>query len=215
MTKMVYFFSLAGIALILALGSCSPVTMSSWTSPKAGEFRVTTVFVWAMFDKLENEKTFEDAMVDYLQSKGIKAIPALSVIQPSTKYQHDELARIIKGAGANSALIFTYKGADKTETYEPPTTTVYPEIYYNYYNYYNYSYASYWGSGGAVTSPGYWTTSMTLHLTANLYASTDEGLIYTSAIQITDPTDVQSATYDIARALWSDWGKLRAASKKK
>jgi hypothetical protein len=214
MKRLLYQYFPAGIVLILTLAACSPVTMSSWTSPKAGEFKVKAVFVWAMFEKLENEKTFEDAMVDYLQTKGIKAIPALSVIQPSTKYQHDELVQIIKGAGANSALIFTYKGADKTETYEPPTTTVYPEVYFNYYNYYNYSYASYWGSGGAVTSPGYWTTSTTLHLVANLYASTDEGLIYTSAIQITDPTDVQSATYDIARALWSDWGKLRKASKK-
>ncbi len=201
--------------MTLALVACSPVTLTSWTSPKAGEFKVQKVVVWALFDKLENEKPFEDYLCDYLRTKGVGAIPALSLIKPSTKYTREELATIFKEAGANCALLFTYKGTDTTETYVPPTTTLYPEVYYNYYSYYNYSYPAYWGSGGAVATPGYWVTSSTINLVANLYTHSDEGLVYSASIQITDPRDVKSAALEVAKKVWSDWVRVKTASRKK
>jgi hypothetical protein len=205
---------LAGILTAFIFSACSPVTMTSWHNPKsAPDFKVKAMVIWGMFEKLEYEKPFEEAVADYMSGKGIKVFPALQLLEPSKKYEYSEMEAIFNKAGANCALIFTYEGAQKTETYVEGTTTVYPGYYYNYYNYYNYAWPGYWGGGAVVSSPGYWTTSTTLHLTANLYANDNDELVYTASIEVTDPENIQAISYDIARQIYADWKRIKAASK--
>lgn len=211
-----YFFSAFAIAFVaLFLSACSPVTMTSWTSPKLDPaFKVKTMVVWAMFDKMEYEKPFEEAIAEYLNSKGIKTLPALQVLEPKKKYTYEELEEIFTKAGANAALIFTYQGKETTESYVPPSTTVYPGYYNNYYSYYNYGWGGYWGGSAVTTTPGYWTESTTVSVEAALYANSTDDLAYTASIQITDPDNIQSIAYDIAKKLYSDWVRIKTASKK-
>ena len=200
--------------MTLVFTACSPVTMTSWTSPKLDPaFKVKTMVVWAMFDKLEYEKPFESVISDYLNSKGVKALPALNTIEPKKKYSYDELETIFNDAGANCALIFTYAGKKTTDTYVPPSTTVYPNYYYNYYNYYSYAYGGYWGGAVATTTPGYWASSTTVTVDANLYTNSTDDLIYTATFQITDPEDIQAIAFDIAKKIYADWVRIKAASK--
>ena len=65
-----------------------------------------------------------------------------------------------------------------------------------------------------VSTPGYWTTTMTVHLTANLYDNANDELVYTSNIQVTDPDNIQQAAYEIAKKIYADWKRIKAASKK-
>jgi hypothetical protein len=214
MKKYVNIPLLTAFLFTLVLASCSNVTLTSWKSPKASQFRVTSMVVWALFDKKENEGPFEQTVVDYFNKKGIKAISAMTLLNPMKKYAKDELVSIFRNSGANCVLILKYQNTDKSETYVPGTTTVFPDAYYNYYNFYSYAYPGYWGAGTVVETPGYWSTSVTINLIGNLYTNTDEGMIYSSQIQITDPVSVPSSAQEVAQKLYADWKQYRRASGK-
>ncbi|MEI6886573.1 MAG: hypothetical protein WCO02_18935 [Bacteroidota bacterium] len=193
-------------ALLLILGGCSPITLTSWVNPKEHE-QVSKVAVWGMFDKLEYQKPFEQAMASCLNSKGIKAIEALSFIQPGKKYELAQLEAKFDSAGADGILIVNYKSTDTQQNYVAPTTTVYPDFYYNYYNYYAWGYPYYAPGASVVTTGGYWVTSSTVNLTANLYANSDNTLLWTAEISIDDPNYIDQVSYQLAATIFTDWQK--------
>lgn len=196
-----------GVLMAFLLSSCSPVTLTSWKNPKVNQ-QVSSVVVWGMFDKLEYEKPFEYAMVQYFNQKGLKAIPALQIIDPKVKYAYEELEKKFAEAGADAALIFTYKGTEKDENYVPPTTTVYPDYYYNYYSYYNWAYPMYYSPGyNVVTTGGYWTTTTVVNLTANLYENDKDVMLWTASISITDPNYMDQSAIAIGKSIYQDWVK--------
>ena len=210
------FFSGIAFATLLTLifSACSPVTMTSWHDPKLDPaFKATAIVVWGMFDKMEYEKPFETTVCDYFKTKGIKAIPAMSVLDPKKKYDYQELEKIFGDAGANCALIFTSGGKETTETYVPGSTTVYGGYYGNYYSYYNYGWGGYWGGAMVTETPGYWSTSTTVYVEAALFANSNDNLIYRASFTITDPEDIQPIAYDMAKKLYADWVNIKAASK--
>lgn len=194
----------AGLAFILS--GCSPVTLTSWKNPKVNE-QIGKVVVWGMFNKLEYEKPFEDAMVAYFNSKGLKAIPALAFLNPNVKYEYPDLERMIDSIGADGILIFAYKGTDKEKQYVPVSTSIYPDYYYNYYGYYNWYYPYYGPGYSVVTSGGYWNTTTIVNLNTNLYGNSKDELLWTAQISITDPDYVDSASTDIAKSVYQDWLK--------
>ena len=192
--------------VILFLAGCSDVSLTSWKNPKVNE-QVSKVLVWGMFDKLEYEKPFEDAMVKYFQSKGLKAITALSVMDPNVKYEHSQLEKIFHEAGVDGILIFSYKGTDKEKNYVPPSTSVYPDYYWNYYGYYNWYYPYYGPSYNVVTTGGYWTTTTIVSLTSNLYGNASDEMIWTASISVTDPNYIDAAGTQIGQQIYKDWLK--------
>jgi hypothetical protein len=194
-------FAIVALFLITA---CSPVTLTSWKNPKVNE-QISKVVVWGMFNKLDYEKPFEDGMISYFNEKGLKAIAALDFLNPNQKYEMPQLERMVDSVGADAILIFAYKGTDKTQDYVPPTTTVYPDYYYNYYGFYNWYYPFYAPGYDVVTTGGYWVTTTTVNLTANLYANSNNLLIWTASVSITDPQYVDQAGIDIARSIYQDW----------
>jgi len=194
-------------ALILILAGCtSPITLTSWVNPKEHQ-QVSKIAVWGMFDKLEYQKPFEQAVAGYINSKGLKAMEALSVIAPGTKYELKTLESKFDSIGADAILIVTYKGTDKSDTYIPATTTVYPDYYYNYYGYYSWGYPYYAPGANVVTTGGYWVTSSVVNIRANLYANSDNALLWTADIAIDDLTYVDQASYQVAVSMYADWVK--------
>ena len=208
MKKTSTFFTFLSISLTLILTACtSPVTLTSWTNPENNQVQIKTIVVWAMFEKLQYEQPFEDAVVSYLNGKGIKAISALKILTPGVKYELSVLERKFDSIGATSALIIAYKGMDKSETYVPPTTTVYggyPGYYGNYYGFYNYGYNA-WGGTNVVTTGGYWETNTTINLIANLYGTKKETLAWTGEIAYTNIQSVTGAAFDIAKSIYTSW----------
>ncbi|MFZ4572272.1 MAG: hypothetical protein ACOYM0_14170 [Bacteroidales bacterium] len=193
-------------ALLLILGGCSPITLTSWTNPKEN-IQVSRIAVWGMFDKLEYQKPFEQAMCNYLNSKGLKSMEALSFIAPGTKYALAQLESKFDSAGADGILIVNYKNTDKSQNYVPPTTMVYPDFYYNYYNYYSWGYPYYGGGADVVTTGGYWVTTSVVNLTANLYANSDNALLWTADISVQDPTYIDQVSFELAGTIYADWVK--------
>jgi hypothetical protein len=208
-----------GVLLILVaflFTSCgSSVTMSTWTNPKEKE-KIGNVVVWAMFDKLEYQKPVEQYSTAWLNNKGFKAMESLNFIAPGKKYELTELEKKFDSLGVDGILVITYKGTDKSETYVPPTTTVYPDYYYNYYNYYNWGYPMYGAGANVVTTGGYWATTSTVNLHANLFANSTNGLIWTADIAIDDPEYIDQVTSKVISQMYADWqqnGLLKVAGK--
>ncbi len=195
------------ILVIFLVTSCGPsVSVTSWTNPKEKE-KIGNVVIWGMFEKLEYQKPFEQCAVNYLNSKGFKAMESLKFLVPGTKYDLKNLEKKFDSLGVDGILVVTYKGTDKSESYVPPTTTVYPDYYYDYYNYYSWGYPVYGFGANVVTSGGYWATTSVVNLHANLYANSNNGLIWTAEIAITDPEYIDEVTTKVVSQIYSDWMK--------
>ena len=204
------------ISIVAIMMSCSaPVTLTGWKNPKEHQ-TVSRVVVWAMFNRLEFRKPFEDASVKFLNSRGVKAIGSISFLNPDRKYELPELERILDSIGADGIVIYNYTGTDKTENYIPQTTTVYPEYYSNYYGYYSYGFSMYAAPGyNVVTSGGYTTTTQVVNLTANLYANSDNALLWTGKITVTDPQYVDQSADKIMSYVYSEWVREQLVPAKK
>ncbi|MEI6436771.1 MAG: hypothetical protein WCP32_18250 [Bacteroidota bacterium] len=187
--------------------SCgSSITLTSWTNPKEKE-KIGNVVIWAMFDKLEYQKPVEQYATAYFNNKGFKAMESLKFISPGKKYQLNDLEKKFDSLGVDGILVISYKSTDKSESYVPQTTMVYPDYYYNYYNYYNWGYPMYGYGANVVTSGGYWSTTSTINLHANLYANSNNDLIWTAEIAVTDPEYIDEVTTRVAAEMLADWQK--------
>jgi hypothetical protein len=208
--------SLLFIAAAFIVTSCTtPVTLTSWKNPKEN-VQIGNVMVWAMFDKLEYQKPFEQYACNYFGTRGMKAIQSLSFLPPGQKYELNVLEKKFDSLGVDGILIISYKGTDKSESYVPQTVSVYPDYYNSYYGYYNYGYSMY-GGYGTVSTGGYWVTSSVIHLKATLYDNADNNLLWTADITVTDPQYIDEASYRIASEVYADWqanNLLKAKTKK-
>jgi hypothetical protein len=201
-----YFAGLIPVLLVLLMVSCSPVTLTSWVNPKESQ-KVSRIVIWGMFDKLEYEKPFEQSVTSYFSGRGAKAVEALTIIKPGRKYEPKELEAIFDSTTADALLLVTYTGSEKQDNYIQPTTTIYPDYYYNYYSYYSWGYPVYYGGGYSVTTGGYWTTTTTLNLRANLYSTRTKNLLWTANVSVTDPQYVDEASYQVGSMIFADLDK--------
>ena len=202
-TRKTYLTLLAFVTALIITSCSSPITMTSWKNP-ASTTQISKVVVMPLFEKLEYLKPFEQSMSTYFNSKGLKSMGSLEIFNPSIKYPIDDIKRKCDSLGVDGILVFIYQGADKTESYVPQTT------------YYTGGYGGYWGGGywgggyyggGVTTTGGYWTSTTTINLTANLYVKGSKEPLYTSEIQVTDPQYIDQVAATIAGYIYGDWQK--------
>jgi len=193
------------ILIALIVTSCSsPITLTSWKNPKENQ-QIGNIMVWAMFDKLEFQKPFEQYASAFFNSKGLKAVESLSFLPPGHKYEMPDLEKKFDSLGVEGILLVTYTGTDKSQSYVPPSTAIYPDYYNNYYGYYSWGYPMYAGGYNVVTSGGYWVTTSTVNLKANLYANSDNLLLWSADITVTDPQYLDEIATRIASQFYADW----------
>ena len=95
------------ILVTFLVTSCGPsVSITSWTNPKEKE-KIGNVVIWGMFEKLEYQKPFEQCAVNYLNSKGFKAMESLKFLVPGTKYDLKNLENKFDSLGVDSILVVT------------------------------------------------------------------------------------------------------------
>lgn len=194
------------VLAVLMVTSCDPpLTLTTWKNPDLKN-QVSKVVVMPMFEKIEYLKPFEQSVVSVFNNKGLKAIGSLGFLNPMKKYPINEIKSKCDSLGADAILVFIYEGMDKTESYVPPTT------YYNGYygGYGGYWAGGYWGGGyygATVTTGGYWASSSTFKLTAQLYVKGSKDPLWTGALQVTDPTHIDQTGYMVGSTIYSDWKK--------
>ena len=203
MNKLFLAITIAAGAFLLY--SCEATsTLTSWKNPD-NKGQLSKVVVMPLFEKLEYLKPCEQSVVATFNSKGLKSTGSLQLMNPTVQYTIAEIKRRCDSIGADAILIFIYKGADKTESYIPPTT-YYTGAYGGYGGYWG---GGYWGGyGGAVTTTGgYWTTNVVLNLTAKLYVKGSKDPAWTGEIKIPNPEYVDQVANSIAQNIYAEWKK--------
>lgn len=217
MKKSILWSATFMVLIAFVLSSCSsPVTLTSWKNEKENQ-QIGNVLVWAMFDKLEYQKPFEQYSVAYFNNQGFKSIMSLSYLAPGQKYDLPTLEKKFDSLGVDGILLVSYVSTDKTQSYVPPTSSVYPDYYGSYYGYYSWGYPMYAGGYNVVTTGGYWVTTSTLNLKANLYSNTNNALLWSADITVTDPQYLDEISNRIASYIYADWknnGLLKGVAKK-
>jgi hypothetical protein len=183
------------LAVMFLLSSCTPpLSMTTWKNPNAND-KVSKVVVLVVFDKLNIIKPYEEAVAAYLNSKGVKAISAITFLVPFQQYTKEQLAAKLDSLGADGILIFTYKGTDVSVNYSPPT----------YYGFYAGGWArAGWGVAG---SPGYWSTDQNVNVRANLYWVKSQELLWTGDLTYFNPSDAYAAGTQAGQQIFTDWQK--------
>ena len=203
MKKHSYFIPIALLLMAMIFNACdTPVTLTSWKQP-GNTTQVSRIVVMPLFEKLDYMQPFEQTMVQYFNSRGLKSIGSLEFLNPTIQYPINDIKKKCDSLGADGILLFIYQGTDKTESYVPPTT---------YYSGYYGGYGGYWGGGywggyygGAYTTGGYWQTNSVVRLTAKLYVKGSTDAIWTGDLAITNPDYVDKASYQIAQYIYSDF----------
>jgi hypothetical protein len=194
------------LAAALLLTRCeTPMTLTTWKNPD-NHSQVTKVAVMPLFEKLEYLKPFEQNVVSVFNNKGLKSIGSLDFLNPSKKYEINDVKKKCDSLGVDAILLFIYEGMDKTQSYVAPTT---------YYNGYYGGYGGYWGGGywgggyygATVTTGGYWETTAVFHLTAQLYVKGSKDPLWTGYLTVTDPTHIDQTGYMVGGTIFADWKK--------
>ncbi len=183
------------VAFLLCFSACSPVTMSSWSSPDIKQ-PVKSVFILTAFEKLQYMQPFQQTMANYFNNKGIKSLQSLNYMEPFKQVETTVFQKMIDSLGVDGVLVFAYQGTDVSVDYMPPT---YGGFYRGYYG------------GIYAANPGYWTTTNTINLRASLYDVKQDKLIWKADFAITDPTDVNQVANQIANEIYPDWQKNKIA----
>lgn len=204
MKKLLIFTVL--IACGLVINRCTtPLTLTTWKNPAVNS-QVTKVAVMPQFERLEYLKPFEQSVVSIFRGKGMQAIGSLEFLNPNNKYSINDIKKKCDSLNVDGLLLFIYEGMDKTENFVPPTT-----YYTGYYGGYGgYWAGGYWGGGyygATVTTGGYWETSKTFNLTAQLYVKGSKDPLWTGYLTITDPNHIDEAGYMVGGSIFADWKK--------
>ena len=202
--KKILLYGLLFTGAIFLLYNCtSPLKITTWKNPEVNT-QVSKVVVMPLFEKLDYLKPFEQSVVSYFNSKGLKSLGSLEFLNPEKKYEINDIKKKCDSLGADAILIFVYEGADKTESFVAPTA-----YYSGYYGGYGgYWAGGYWGGGyyGAVaTTGGYWETSSIFNLTAKLYVKGSKDPLWIGQISVTDPRNIDQAAYMVGGTVLADW----------
>lgn len=185
---------LAAPFVILFLAGCGGPSTSltgQWANPdyKKKE-EIDNIFVIGVAPKSEaNRQMFESELSSELQSKGVNAIPSLSVMAFSDSVTKNNVEQICKEKDLDAILITRLVDTKKEENYVPSTTYVTGSPYYgSWYGYYGYGY----NYGYSVsTTPGYTYTDTIVILESNLYSVKDGTLVWAATSQTFNPNSAQ------------------------
>ncbi len=206
MKKRIAQFSAFIILGAFIITACSPVRMTTWVNPKE-HLKTSKVVVLALFDKMDYVRSFEQTVASYLNSNGMVAVEANTLLNPVKQHSREEMKSKFDSIGADAVLLVTYTGTDKKESYVQTANPMYPDYYYNYYSFYTWGYP--------MVSTGYWTTTTVVNLRANLYHTSNADLLWSGTLKLTNPKDVESISQYIATAVLADWQKNMLINDKK
>lgn len=213
------FLLLAGMLFITSCGSSSKL-LTSWSSPQEEAKTYKKLLVMAVFPNMETRAAAENAMVEELNARGIRAkvtfdaFPMAGNTKELIGMARDSATleslkqgfrEKVKRKEADGLMIISAFDVQKTKEYHQggPSLVVAGPAYGYYPNGYNSeaapfgraTYYDYYGYNvGAVQSKGYYTTSATYYLQTNLFDVESEQMIYSVQSKTVDYKDLQKET---------------------
>ena len=197
---------------MLVFSSCATKTKveSKWRDEKYDDKKYSNIAVFAVFKSIPDNATFEKKVVAKATGMGLKVTPSFAILQPDTAYKKEDVVNALALNKSDLVVIFKLIGTQKDKTYNPPTTSYYPN-YYAYgpsVGYYDYWYPAY----RTTTSAGYWSETAYYILEVMMFDVKDEKLIWSAKTKTTDPTNLtdmaESVLHSVLKELKSE-GRMK------
>ncbi|MCC8035042.1 MAG: hypothetical protein LIO77_03795 [Rikenellaceae bacterium] len=200
--KKILLISLAAVFAAVLFSSCGTSTkvVSSWKSPEASGAAGNKILVLAMMTDREAKDYIERTLAADLSAQGIATTTGTTEFGPRGfgNLTQDQVNSKLSGEGFSAIMIICLTDKDKELNYVPGTPYVSPYgTYYGYYGRYRYM----WDT---IYSPGYYTTSTTYVLDADLYTLPEDRLIYSAQTRSYDPANSQSLAKSFAEEIVRD-----------
>lgn len=196
----------------MLLSSCATVTTidGTWTKPEAVAQKYQSIVVLGLSGDLVKRSTIEKSLINDLTKNGYHAVSG-SAILPSNLIDVDSdgkldkgakeiIAKKLKAAGVDGALVFVLKGIEKSTSYVPGTYTYTPDIgMYGFSGYYGGMYNNIYG-GVYNQTPGYYVQNSNYEVTTNFYNVANEQLLWSALSGTMNPSSLAdfSASYGSA-----------------
>jgi hypothetical protein len=189
--------SCAALLLAAVLAGCSTTTrfVNTWKAPDAAPLSLRsgdTVVAMVISRNEATRRSGEDALAGELARRGLRAIPAYSILSVEQAMQKDSALATLRATGAVAAFVVRPLQTTRTATYVPPTYGA-PVPYGAWGPYYGYGWA-------APYSPGYVVTDTVLRLEVLAYDLRQEKLVWAGQSETTNPDGLDDFVRSVVKA---------------
>jgi len=188
---------LTGSLTALALAACATTTqfVNTWKAPDAGPLALRqgdTVVAMIISRSEANRRSGEDAFAAELSRRGLRVIPAYTVLSVDQAMQKESALQTLRATGAVAAFVVRPLQTTRQATYVPPSywaTGPYP------------SWGPYYGYGwGAPYSPGYVVTDTVIRLEVLAYDLRQEKLVWAGQSETANPESLDDFVRSVVKA---------------
>jgi hypothetical protein len=181
------------------LAGCSTTTrfVNTWKAPDAAPLALRSGDVVVAMVITRNEasrRSGEDALAAELSRRGLRVIPAYTVLSVEQAMQRDSALATLRATGAVAAFVVRPLQATRTATYVPPTYGA-PVPYGAWGPYYGYGWAAPY-----PYSPGYVVTDTVLRLEVLAYDLRQEKLLWAGQSETTNPDNLDDFVRSVVKA---------------
>jgi len=200
---------LVSVVALCALAACNKTKTSisqSYRNPGYEQTVFKKVFVIGVAENQENRLAFENAFAKAIADEGGVAQASASILPQSEQLSEEDLRAALAAGNFDGVLVTRLLSVDKDQEYTPASTYNKPRT--RYYTtgggggLYGYGFYGFYGTTYAkVHEPGYFETSTTIRLETNLYAVSNDGLVWTGQSETVDPESIPDARASMTAAV--------------
>ncbi len=190
---------------LMNCGSSTQVT-GSWKNPDVGPTNYTSILVTALTPNVVARRAVESQIAEQLESKGVIARPSIEVFPPNfmtDKPSKEQILDKVRAEGVNGIMTVALIDSQEDTKYVPGSNMYAPYPRYGYYGSFGGYYGNYYST---FYDPGYYTTSRTYFVETNLYDVGTEDLVWSAQSKSYDPSNIESASRALGRALVYEMG---------
>ena len=187
----------AGAAALLVLGACATTTefVNTWKAPDAAPLTLRpgdTVVAMVITRNELSRRSGEDAIAAELSRRGLRVIPAYTVLTVDQAVLKDSALATLQRTGAVAAFVVRPLQTTRQATYVPPSYAA-PIPYGSWGPYYGYGW-------NAVYSPGYVVTDTVIRLEVLAYDLRQEKLVWAGQSETTNPDSLDDFVRSVVKA---------------
>ena len=183
-----YTLTAAAAALALGVSGCATTNFTSiWKAPDAGPFHVSNgdkVVALVLADSPSLRRSGEANLADELDKRGLKGIPAYTLIPDADVKDEAKAKAAIEASGAKAVIVMRPMGRE--QELSVVSTDYYSSPYYG----------GFWGGGyygygwGGVYDPGYLRTETVFQVETLVYSLEQDKLVWAGRSETTNPSKV-------------------------
>lgn len=186
MKKVSIPYSVVVLLFLLILSACAGSTelLGTWTDKSYDGGHVNSTLIVGLTKDITARKLYEDIFSKRFSQAGVNAVSSMSIIPPEKELNKDTIKSAAVAESMKTVLVTHLAGSGKKEVYQPGPTGP-PGSARRFGNYIPSVYSS-------TYSMGSYKKQEFVKLISNLYETSTEKLIWTSASESIDPESDKS-----------------------